>query len=92
MTQSELSALDQQPVAPLFADHLPDALGAHVAAYNTALEAFRDSVRQALEVVQSGGTIHPMTADALRACAIDLVTARAWVVRMARAAPDSSTR
>lgn len=91
MTQSELRALDRQPVAPLFADHLPDALVPQVVAYNSALEAFRDSVRQALEVVQSGGAIHPRTAEALRASAIDLVTARAWVVRMARVAPPAVT-
>ncbi|HEY6003129.1 MAG TPA: hypothetical protein VIV57_09650 [Anaeromyxobacter sp.] len=82
MTPTDLRLLEQ-PIAPLPADELPSGLVDRVAAYNAAVGAFRALVRQALDEVQAGGVVSSKKAEALRACAADLVTARAWLLRKA---------
>lgn len=83
MTPTDLRRLEQ-PIAPLPADELPSELVDRAAAYNAAVGAFRALVRQALDEVQGGGVVSPRKAEALRACAADLVTARAWLLQRAR--------
>jgi hypothetical protein len=87
MTPTDLRLLEQ-PIAPLPADELPPELAGRAAAYNSAVGAFRALVRQALDEVLAGGVVSDRKAEALRACAADLVTARAWLVRGAGAAPE----
>jgi hypothetical protein len=88
MTPSELRTLEQ-PIAALPSDEVPPALVARASAYNAAVSAFRASVRHALERAQSGGVIHERRAEALRACAADLLTAREWLLQMARNLPPA---
>jgi hypothetical protein len=87
MTPTDLRRLEQ-PIAPLPADELPPELVDRAAAYNSAVDAFRALVRQALDEVQAGGVVSPKKAEALQACAADLVTARAWLLRRARVPPE----
>jgi hypothetical protein len=83
MTPSDLRRLEQ-PIATVPANELPSELVDRAAAYNAAVGAFRALVRQALDEVQSGGVVSAGKAEALRASAADLVTARAWLLRMSR--------
>jgi hypothetical protein len=83
MTSTELQALEQ-PITDLSADDLPITLAERAAAYNAAVDAFHHAVRQALEEVQAGRVVQARKAEALRAYAADLISARAWLVQMAR--------
>jgi hypothetical protein len=89
MTQSELRSLEQ-PVAALPPDEVPAALHARAAAYNAAVAAFQASVRHTLQQVEAGGAVHERRAEALRACAADLLTAREWLLQMAHGLPRPS--
>lgn len=88
MTPTELRTLEQ-PIAALPSDEVPAAFVARATAYNAAVHAFRASVRHALERARDGGVIHERRAEALRACAADLLTAREWLLQMARNAPKA---
>lgn len=74
----------EEPVAALDADELPMALVGRAAAYNAAVDAFRDAVRGALDDVLGGQALAVERADVLRACATELVTTRAWLTELAR--------
>lgn len=83
MTSTELLSLES-PVEGVSADEVPAALLGRAIAYNAAVDAFRESIRGALYAAEGGHSIDARKADALRALANDLATARAWLLRSAR--------
>ena len=71
-------------VAAVPLDDVPPTLLERAAAYNDAVGAFRDVVRNALAELQRGRVIEGERAEQLRTCAVDLVTAREWLLDIAR--------
>ena len=90
MNANELQSL-QTPVAAVPLDDVPPTLVERAAASNDAVDAFRGVVRGALEQLQQGRALDPDRAESLRASAADLVTAREWLLEIARL-PASSRR
>lgn len=83
MNANELRSLEQ-PVTAVPLDGVPPTLLERAAAYNEAVDAFRDVVREALRDLQQGAPLDVDRAESLRACAADLVTAREWLLEVAR--------
>lgn len=83
MTVIELRTL-AKPVAAVQTDEVPAALVERATSYNAAVDAFREAVVGALEDLQQGRQIDPARADLLRTCAADLVTARSFLLQLAR--------
>jgi hypothetical protein len=83
MNANELRSLEK-PVTTLPLDHVPPSLVERAVAYNDAVDAFRDIVRATLVELQDGGGVDGDRADALRVAAADLVTAREWLLEIAR--------
>lgn len=90
MTPTELRTI-QQPVAALAQDDVPPSLLERASAYNAAVDAFHAVVRAALRELRDGGAIATEHADTIRNAASGLVTAREWLVELARL-PSSSRR
>ncbi len=87
MTATELRSLER-PVTPMSPDEVPPALLERAAAYNEAVNAFREAVRNALDELQRGAAIDPETAEALRVSAAGLEAARDWLLQLARMPAD----
>ncbi len=83
MNETELRSLEK-PVGTVPLDDVPPSLLERAARYNDAVDAFRDVVRGALEELQQGVAIEAERAESLRTAAADLVTAREWLVEIAR--------
>ncbi len=83
MNANELRSLER-PVTTVPLDDVPPSLVARATAYNEAVDAFRDIVRGTLEELQDGGAVDAERAEALRTAAADLVTAREWLLEIAR--------
>jgi len=83
MNASELRSLEK-PVTAVPLDDVPPTLLERAAAYNDAVDAFREAVRNALAELQQGRAVDPDRAESLRVCAVDLVTAREWLLEIAR--------
>jgi hypothetical protein len=90
MNANELRSLEK-PVTAVPLDDVPPSLLERAAAYNDAVDAFRDIVRTTLAQVQGGVTVDLDRAESLRTAAADLVTAREWLLEIARL-PSSSRR
>ncbi len=92
MNANELRSLEK-PVVTVALDDVPPSLVERATAYNEAVEAFRDVVRGTLAELQDGGGVDAERADALRTAAADLVTAREWLLEVARLpSPANRTR
>ncbi len=83
MNANELRSLEQ-PVTAVPLDDVPPSLLERAAVYNDAVDAFRDIVRARLEQLQEGAVVDAERAEALRTAAADLVTAREWLLEIAR--------
>ncbi len=83
MNANELRSLEK-PVSAVPLGDVPPSLLARAAAYNDAVDAFRDIVRVTLAELQEGGGVDAERAESLRTAAADLVTAREWLVEIAR--------
>jgi hypothetical protein len=86
MNANELRSLEK-PVTAVRLDDVPPSLLERATAYNDAVDAFRGIVRALLAELQDGGGVDGVDrerADALRTAAADLVTARAWLLEIAR--------
>ncbi len=83
MNANELRSLER-PVTTVPLDDVPPSLVGRAAAYNEAVDAFRDIVRGTLVELQDGGGVDAERADALRTAAANLVTAREWLLELAR--------
>jgi hypothetical protein len=90
MNANELRTLEQ-PVTAVPLDDLPPSLLERAASYNDAVDAFREIVRAALEELQGGRGVDADRAESLRTAAADLVTAREWLLELARL-PSTSRR
>ncbi len=90
MNANELRSLEK-PVTAVALDDLPPSLLERAAAYNDAVDAFRGMVRGTLEELQGGGRVDAERAESLRTAAADLVTAREWLLEIARL-PAASRR
>lgn len=92
MNATELRSLEK-PVTALPLDDVPPSLVERATAYNEAVDAFRDIIRGTLVELRDGGAVDAERADALRAAAADLVTAREWLLEIARLpSPGRRTR
>lgn len=83
MNVSELRAI-QKPVHPVASEEIPPELADRARAYNAAVDAFHELVRGALAALERGQPVAPESAAALRSSAQDLVTARDWLLDLAR--------
>jgi len=83
MNASELRAVEK-PIAAVALDEVPAVLVERAVAYNAAVDAFREAVRQALETLQRGLPVGDETAAGLRTSAEGLVTAREWLLQLGR--------
>lgn len=83
MNANELRSLEQ-PVTAVPLDEVPPALLERAAAYNDAVDAFRDAVRGTLAELTAGRAVDADRAESLRTAAVDLVTAREWLLDVAR--------
>jgi hypothetical protein len=83
MNASELRSLEK-PITAVPLDDVPPTLLERAAAYNDAVDAFREVVRNALAELQQGRAVDPDRAEQLRIGAVDLVTAREWLLELAR--------
>jgi len=83
MNANELRSLEA-PVTAVSLDDVPTTLLDRAAAYNDAVKAFRDVVRETLARLQRGHAIDAERAESLRTAAADLVTAREWLLDLAR--------
>lgn len=83
MNANELRSLEK-PVTAVPLDDVPPALLERAAAYNEAVDAFREIVRATLEHLQEGAAVDGDRAESLRVAAADLVTAREWLLEIAR--------
>ncbi len=83
MNANELRSLEK-PIAAVPLDDVPPSLLERAAAYNEAVDAVRGIVREALAELQQCGAVDRPRADALRQAAADLVTAREWLLEIAR--------
>jgi hypothetical protein len=83
MNANELRSLES-PVTPVPLEDVPPSLVERATAYNDAVEAFRDAVRETLGELRGGGGLDGERAAALRAAAAELVTAREWLLEIAR--------
>jgi hypothetical protein len=83
MNASELRSLEK-PITAVPLDDVPPTLLERAAAYNDAVDAFREVVRNALAELQQGRAVDPDRAEQLRIGAVDLVTARVWLLELAR--------
>ena len=83
MNANELRSLEK-PVTAVPLEDVPPSLLERASAYNDAVEAFREVVRNALALLQEGCPIDADRAESLRTCAVDLVTAREWLLDIAR--------
>ncbi len=83
MNANELRSLEK-PVTTVPLDEVPASLVERATAYNEAVDAFRDVVRGTLAELRDGGGVDAERADALRTAAADLVTAREWLLEIAR--------
>ncbi len=83
MNANELRSLERAVTAvPL--DDVPPSLLARVAAYQDAVHAFRDLLRDTLARLREGGGVDAERAASLRAAAAGLVTARESLLELAR--------
>lgn len=83
MNANELRSLEK-PVSAVPLDDVPPSLLERASTYNDAVDAFRELVRGTLEQLQAGRAVEPDRADSLRTAAVDLVTAREWLLEIAR--------
>ena len=83
MNANELRSLER-PVTAVPLDDVPPSLLERAAAYNDAVDAFRDLVRGTLAELQAGRAVDEGRAHLLRSAAADLVTAREWLLEIAR--------
>jgi hypothetical protein len=83
MNANELRSLEK-PVTAVPLDELPPSMLARAAAYNDAVDAFRDVIRSTLVQLQEGRPVGADRAESLRTAAADLVTAREWLLEIAR--------
>ncbi|HET8538893.1 MAG TPA: hypothetical protein VFL83_03370 [Anaeromyxobacter sp.] len=83
MNANELRSLEQ-PVTAVPLEEVPPSLVDRATAYNEAVDAFREVVRATLERLRDGGAVDADRAESLRAAAADLVTAREWLLEIAR--------
>lgn len=83
MNANDLRSLEK-PVTAVSLEDVPPSLLERAAAYNDAVDAFREVVRGALIHLQEGRGIDGERAASLRTCAVDLVTARDWLLELAR--------
>ncbi len=83
MNANELRSLEK-PVTAVPLDDVPPSLLDRATAYNEAVDAFREVVRGTLVELQDGGGVDAERAHALRTAAADLVTAREWLLEIAR--------
>ncbi len=90
MNANELRSLEK-PVTAVPLDEVPPTLLERAAAYNDAVDAFRDIVRGTLEQLRDGAAVDAERAESLRTAAADLVTAREWLLEIARL-PASARR
>ena len=90
MNANELRSLEK-PVTAVPLDDVPPTLLERAAAYNDAVEAFRDIVRGTLAQLQDGVVVDDERAESLRTAAVDLMTAREWLLEIARL-PASTRR
>lgn len=91
MNVNELRSLER-PVTAVPLDDVPPSLLERAAAYNDAVDAFRDVVRAALLQLQDGRDLDAERAESLRTSAVDLVTAREWLLEIARLPSQRSRR
>ena len=91
MNANELRSLEK-PVTAVPLDDLPPTLLERAAAYNDAVDAFRDVVRGTLAELRGGGAVDAGRAESLRTAAADLVTAREWLLEIARLPADARRR
>jgi hypothetical protein len=90
MNATELRSLEE-PVAAVSLEDVPPSLLERAAAYNDAVTAFREVIRGALVHLQEGRPLDGERAASLRTSAVDLVTAREWLLELARL-PSSARR
>jgi len=83
MNANELRSLEK-PVTVVPLDDVPPSLLERAAAYNDAVDAFRDVIRGTLAQLQAGRAVDADRAESLRTAAADLVTAREWLLEIAR--------
>src|SRR5512138_2329853 len=83
MNANELRSLEK-PVTAVPLDDVPPTLLERAAAYNDAVDAFRELVRAALAQLQEGAAVDGERAESLRTAAADLMTAREWLLEIAR--------
>jgi hypothetical protein len=83
MNANELRSLEK-PVIVVPLDGVPPSLVERATAYNEAVDAFREVVRGTLVELQDGRGVDADRAEALRTAAADLVTAREWLLEIAR--------
>ncbi len=91
MNANELRSLEK-PVVAVPLDDVPPSLLERAAAYNDAVDAFRDIVRATLAQLRDGSPVDADRAESLRTAAADLVTAREWLLEIARLPANARTR
>ncbi len=91
MNANELRSLEK-PVTAVALDEVPPTLLERAAAYNDAVDAFRDVVRGTLAQLREGRRVDADRAESLRTAAVDLVTAREWLLEIARLPSDARRR
>lgn len=83
MNANELRSLEK-PVTAVRLDDVPPSLLERAAAYNDAVDAFREIVRRTLVQLLEGRAVDGERAESLRTAAADLCTAREWLLDIAR--------
>lgn len=90
MNANDLRCLEK-PITAVSLDDVPPSLLERACAYNEAVDAFRELVRGMLIHLQEGRGVDLQRAASLRTSAVDLVTAREWLLELARL-PSSARR